>query len=583
MLRNNSPTLQSMIDSVKPGSGNMNMTVPGYQGQFQTPYPSPKDMVMNAGIMNPYYQQQMPQYMMPPQQNMMYGFNTPSNMVGMINGVPTELEYKPHENPMNGGNTLHTSGLSMQNMPGRYMTVPQNTQFGDARMQMLNSQPNIVGGYKPYMGNLSIPTNTQAYKPVEPTPEILYYDGQILHPATNTAWYGSPDFPMEKPGGNLNDLMRQRFNEKFPGYNNPYMTQTFGQPQQPQFSRDVQYMANLAAYYGMTYSEFVANGTKMMKLMSKSASHYFGVSKEDADKREKLHDPKTMKKPGQEPDNDEELFYPVGAFDFGGQLTREYQGMFCVNKKRLDNAKKTLKVAVKVGEEVIECKKRPIDFTVSRENMDRWFKSDIQYRNWLVNNKFRLAQQYWNAPERRIDALEGNVFQVASRAIGFAEQQELEAKWRYQRYTMSSTMYNRDEFITKIKQVRENSKANAKAIDDAKFAALIHKVAGPKPGQEIKIPDYRDRPYICDGDWVIAKPGVDIVGLPLDVSVNKIVKLNTVTGEEEIYDPNKLMGADVRERIKAAMQPSFNDIDDNELERRLEAFKNASFSNYTDG
>ena len=580
MLRNNSPTLQSMIDSVKPGSGNM--TVPGYQGQFQTPYPSPKDMVMNAGMMNPLYQSQIPQYMMPPQQNMMYGFNSPNSMVGMMNGVPVEMEYKPHENPMSGGNTLHTSGLSMQNMPGRYMAVPQNTQFGDARMQMLNSQPNIVGGYKPYTGNLSIPTNAQAYRPAEPQPQLMYYDGQMLHPDTNTAWYGSSEFPLEKPS-TLADTMRQRFNQMFPGYSNPYMTPGFGQPQQPQVSSEVQHMANLAAYYGMSYSEFVNNGTKMMKLMSKTASHYFGMTKEEKDRREKLHDPKTMKRAGQEPDNDEELFYPMGAFDFYGQLTREYQAAFCVNKTRLEKAKKTLKVSVQVGEKVIECGKRPIDFTVSRDNMDRWLRSDIQYRNWLVNNKARFEYQYWNAPERRIDNLEGNVFQITGRSLGFAEQQELEAKWRYQRYTMSSTMYNRDEFITKIKQVRERSKANAKAIDDAKFAALIHKVAGEKPGQDIKIPAYRDRPYICDGDWVIAKPGVDIVGLPLDVSVNKIVAFNTATGEEEIYDPNKLMGADVRERIKAAMQPSFNDIDDNELERRLEAFKNASFSNYTDG
>ena len=49
MIRENSPTLQRMIDSVKGG-----------EGSFQQPYPSPKDMVMQAGmnsaVYNPAYQ-----------------------------------------------------------------------------------------------------------------------------------------------------------------------------------------------------------------------------------------------------------------------------------------------------------------------------------------------------------------------------------------------------------------------------------------------------------------------------------------------------------------------------------------------
>ena len=45
MLKSNSPTVQSMIDSVKAdgNTGSVNPT------QFQAPFPSPKDMVMNMG------------------------------------------------------------------------------------------------------------------------------------------------------------------------------------------------------------------------------------------------------------------------------------------------------------------------------------------------------------------------------------------------------------------------------------------------------------------------------------------------------------------------------------------------------
>ena len=54
--------------------------------------------------------------------------------------------------------------------------------------------------------------------------------------------------------------------------------------------------------------------------------------------------------------------------------------------------------------------------------------------------------------------------------------------------------------------------------------------------------------------------------------------MNMVTGEEEIYNPDKPMGLDIREQIKASMEhPTFNDMDDEELARRLELFKNASF------
>ena len=60
--------------------------------------------------------------------------------------------------------------------------------------------------------------------------------------------------------------------------------------------------------------------------------------------------------------------------------------------------------------------------------MDRWIISDNNYHMWLYNNKFRFSSMYWSAPERKIDHIEGNVFQVAGKTIGFAEQRELEMR-----------------------------------------------------------------------------------------------------------------------------------------------------------
>lgn len=586
MLRTNSPTLQNMINSVKPGEGNMNIAAPVIQGQFQTPYPSPKDMVMQAGMMG--YQQ--------PMNPIMPGFQIPGNTVTMINGVPTELEFKPHEvGTPNLATESYTnipgapSNPNLVPQPGRYM-VPNNnnSMYGQARTSMLGGQPNIVGAYKPYVGSMSYNPQFQQNIPQSQTYGVVnMYNGSPVHPHINETWYGSPDYPFENISkksvqNNLSDIMRDRFNQKFPGYNNPYMTPGFMQPNNITISPEVQDMANIAAFYGMSYEQFVKNGSDMMKLMSRHASKYLGHSEEESVIRQKTYDIKPETKPGNVPDNDEDLFYPNGAFDFRGQLTREFQGLFCVNKTRLEKAKKTLKVSVAIGDKIIECKKRPMEFSITRDHMDRWIISDNNYHMWLYNNKFRFASMYWSAPERKIDHIEGNVFQVAGKTIGFAEQRELEMRLQQQRYTMTANMFNRDEFITKIKAIRENNKIRAKAIDDEKFRQIVHKVAGPKPGQEIKIPAYQDKPYICDGDWIIAKPGVDIVGLPLEQSVNKIIRMNTATGEEEIYDPTKMTGLDVRERIIASMQPSFDKIDDNELSNRLERFENAGFLNSTD-
>ena len=325
----------------------------------------------------------------------------------------------------------------------------------------------------------------------------------------------------------------------------------------------------------MTYNEFITNGSNMMKKMSRHANKYLGISEEDIEKRQKLYNIKYPRRPGEIPEDKEELFYPNGAFGYDGKLTREYQALFCVSRTRMEKIKK-LKVVVVRGDEVIKCPKRTIDFASSREMMDRWETSNANYHNWMNYNRVRFADQYWKSPERMLDNIEGNVFEVTTRALAYAEQKELEEKLRYQSYTRSSSMFNRNDFISTIKQIRANSKANAEAIKQNKWDELVHKVAG-RDYDPSKVPDYHNRPYIVDGDWIIAKPGVDIIGLPLEQSVGKIIRMNTVTGEEEIYDPGKLTGLDVRERIIEAMKPSFNELDEDELSKRLEMYREASF------
>lgn len=619
MLTQNSPTLQRMIASVKPGEGNMQTAQVSTPGQFQQPYPTPKDMVMNAGMMNqPMYGYPQPMGYYPPYPTGygMMGFQTPASTITMINGVPIELEYNPQSvgapppttvttnyisnpgAPTNPdlahleGKTEVTPTASMP-QPGRYAPVGNsNSLYGQYMTNSLYRQPNIVGGYNPYyQSSMSIPTQPTYQDHPDIRGVVDIYNGELVHPHVNSGWYGSTDFPFIQNSQismkqlNLADTLRQRFNEKFPGYNNPYMPAGFMQtPTAPRISPEMQDMANIAAFYGMTYDQFITNGSNMMKLMSRQASKYFGRSDDELAKRQKLYNVKYPRSTSDVPDNDTDLFYPNGAFDYRGQLTKEYQETFCVSRTRMAKLK-NLKVSVVVNGEEVKCtSRRKLSFAKSRDQLDKWLMSDWNYNNWLNNNRIRFIQQYSMAPERKIDHIPGgNVFMTLTKSLAYADQYELEQKLIYQNRTRSASMFNRDDYISTIKGIRDRNKANKQMIDQRNWNELVHKVAGLKEGQtqvQQQAPLYKDRPYICDGDWVIAKPGVDIVGLPLDQSVNKIVKLNTVTGEEEIYDPNKLTGIDVRERIKASLNPSFNEIDEDELSKRLERFEVTEFKDF---
>ena len=123
----------------------------------------------------------------------------------------------------------------------------------------------------------------------------------------------------------------------------------------------------------------------------------------------------------------------------------------------------------------------------------------------------------------------------------------------------------------------KRAKANREAARRKEWSDLIDKVIPdselPRIKAEVEKLQYEGKPYIEDGDWVIAKPGMDIVGLPLDVSVNKIIRMNCVTGEEEIYNPDKPIGGLVREQIEQSVRnPNFTEID-RTVDERLSKFK----------
>ena len=579
MIRENSPTLQRMIASVKPGDGNMQTAQTPMSGQFQSPYPSPKDMVMQAGMNTPVYN----------------AYQIPNNTISMVNGIPMDSVPVTYNNipglPTNP-DLAHMAGKTEFNPivppPGRYMpnNATSRSLYGQAMTNNLNNQQRIVGGFSGY-------TNVTPFTPPMPAQQfpnndfygnVNIYNGQFVHPYVNSSWYGSPDHPFEKSTDNamtFSETMRNRFNQMFPGYMNPYMGFNFGQPVN-NIPPEVQDLANIAAFHGMSYNQFMENSSNAFKMMSRHANRYLGKTDSEIIKRERLYDLKKVNNSTtQVPEDKDQLFYPSMAFDNRGQLTREFQGMFCIAKESLEKAKKKLKVAVIKGDEVIECHKRPIDFTTSRSRMDMWYFSDNNHKAWLNNNKFRFADMYWRAPERQLDHIDGNVFQVTSKVLAFAEQKELEEKLRYQNYTRSSTMFNRADYISTLKGIRDKSRANSLALKQKEWNKLVNKVAGDNQ-EDLKnvnpnAPNYYDRPYICDGDWIYAKEGVDIVGIPIEQSVNKIIAMNTVTGEEEIFKPGMMMGDAIRERIKAALKPSFNEIDDKEFSRRLEIFKNAAF------
>lgn len=592
MLRNNSPTLQGMINNVGPGVGNFNTGSPT-AAQFQSPYPSPKDMVMSAGAAA-FQQYGNPMYL--------NSFQAPGQSINMT--MPQPMEHVQNFVSVPGApvnpDLAHMAGQSIQmptNPTGRFMNVQNPVpNYGRNFVGGIQQQtPSQIAPYASFIknGELTLPTLPSQMNFPQHYGYLDVYDGEVVHPDVYHGWYGSDQYPFYRESDQANryqayqNNLRNAFMERFPGYSNPYMGYGFMQPvQQPAINPDIQRNMNLAAYYGFSYEEFIQNSSEMYKLMCRISSTYLGQNEEINRRKENRFDvKKCFGTLNQDPNDvdDDGLFYPPGAFDGRGNLTRYYQGLFCVNRKRVDENKKKLREATVLMHNGVEVptRKKPIDFINSREKMDQWFINDQRYKYYKAMADYRSAIMYLNAPERQVDHCDGNVFTVFAKSLNYTYQKELELRWAYSRATQSTLTFNKDAFMEGIRKVRDENRKRRREENDRKFMDLVQKVGGAgldleKAKEEAN--HYRTRPYIEDGDWIIAKPGVDIVGMPLEQSVNKIVKMNMVTGEEEIYNPDKPMGLDIREQIKASMEhPTFNDMDDEELARRLELFKNASF------
>ena len=166
MIAVNSPTLQSMINSVAPGNGNM---------QFQTPFPSPKDMVMQAGMMN------QPQFA--------YG-----QMAPQVTVIPESYVAVPGA-PINpdlahlSGQTVYNPINNPQPAPGRFMNNIQTSMYGTARSAYLNQQQNIVGGVNPYdrfqpmsyyQQQMGYPQPVYSYDPTDVYGTVQYYNGEAI-------------------------------------------------------------------------------------------------------------------------------------------------------------------------------------------------------------------------------------------------------------------------------------------------------------------------------------------------------------------------------------------------------------------
>lgn len=588
----NSATLQDMISSVSPGVGNMNFGQAPMPGQFQ-PYPTPRDMVMQMqqGYMMPPgyampYPYQMPQppvYMQP---------TRPGNMITMMNGVPVELEYKPEMESTNLDEPMmvtyreipgapvdpsraHLTGKTEYipvNRPGRAFPNPATSpSFGQAMTEKMQNSTSTVGGvckggfFNPYYQYQPQYRQQQNYQPPKP-PEIRgvvnVYDGQLVHPHVNDCWYGSKDFPF---------------------YN--YARMSLGQPTQQDagygFTRtvtlpvEVQDMANLAAFYGMTYEGFLNNNRHIMKLLSRASNKYMGRSDEEISARQKFYDSPAFGGPAQA----DASGYPPWAFDWNGKFTREYFDQYCIGDSTKE-IMKNMKVQVRMSDgSVMEGSRRRIPYTTSQDSIDRAIRGDYNRRYNLGLYAYKAQAMYNAAPERQLDDSKDNVFAITAKTLAVAEQRELDMLLQYQNASRSASTFNRENFFTRIKRLRDENKRNKQLKREEEWRQLVHKVGSPK-GDDLRTPSsFMEVPYITDGDWVIAKPGLDIVGLPLEKSVNKIIRMNTVTGEEEIYDPSKPVSPHELARIRMASKPTFSNLDeDSEFERRMNFFKGSPFS-----
>lgn len=619
MNSNNSPTVQNMISQIRPGSGNIPIGSVQTPSQFQFPYPSPMQMVTEIGCN---------QYANP---NQMYGMGFPG--VQNFNGIPMEA-------PNNGGGVTTTyrtlpgapvnPGLAGMDgvtevktpRPGRVFDVQSDIPYYANTLQSQVSTNRFVGtgpAFNPYgMPSLQAPTPTNTNSPIPGVyvnekgeisipkdlnkpqhPDFMgavtIYNGQMIHPHSNMSWYGSVDFPLNDVAGQSminarngsQSVMRDKFNSRFPGYTNPYAPYGFMQtPQQTSMiTPEIQDTANLAAYYGMSYDEFINNTANIYKICSRAVNKALGTPEEKADKLCKKWDVKYPPAPGSVPEDEDAYFYPRYAFNMQNQFTNQYKEEYCRSSHLTDDIKK-MKVVVVRGDKVIPGSNRKIKYSESRDKLDNIFKSNYNYHMWLANNEQRFASMYWSAPERQMDHIEGNVFQVAAESLAGAKQKELERKLEYQRATKTSQTFMRDEYIDTLRGIRNANRIRKREIQERKWHDFIMSTPDepmePVDYDNPQSPNYRAMP-IRDGHMVYAQDGYDVRGIPLDKSVHKIIAMNEITGEEEIYNPDqpRMIGADVRARLLEAVQhPNVSDMSEDELVKRLSIFSGDEYRDF---
>ncbi len=590
MMTNNSPTVQAMISGIRPGSGNIPYGSAQMPTQFQSPYPSPMEMVKEIGYN---------QYMNPPQP--MMGFPGVQN----VNGVPMEA---PNSNitvtyreipgaPVNPG-LAGMEGVT-QVKPGRAIQVQSDIPYYNQTLTgMYQNQNRFVGmgpAFNPYgMPSMPTPPVLQQYQQQPQHPDIMgavtIYNGQPIHPHSNMGWYGSVDFPLDNQAGRAmanvssQSTMRDKFAQRFPGYSNPFAPPGFMQtPQQPAITPEIQDLANIAAFYGMTYDEFINNSAKAFKSMSRAVNRAIGTDPEKIQKISHRYDVKYPLQPGKVPDNDTDFFYPSDAFNYVTKnFTRLYEERYCTTESTKAEIKK-MKVSITINGEIHQGSSRKISYSESRNFLDDVIRSDYNYRSWLAGNEVRMSQMYWSAPERQLDHVQGNVFDVTATAIAEAKQKDLERQLQYQRATTTSNLFYHDDYVATLRGIRLRNKQRRHEIQEKKFMDFVRNIPDYKPEDSLMPKADMSKIGIYDGDYCYALPGYDVMGIPIDKSPTRIIKMNNVTGEEELWDPEnpKPYGLDIRERIRELVKnPKVSDMSEDELAKRLDIFNNDEFRDF---
>lgn len=607
MFQNNSGTLQNMLGSVVPSTGNMGQVgVPG-------PFPYPPSYEMTYGYPTQY--SGIYQAPNPPGMPMMYGgypqyqYGPPPGTVTRFtapDGTPVELEYKPeyagsiHQEmpketyvevpgaPINPDLAAMPIRVSDDVPPiGRFVNVPQSVpSYTDKLKSKLDETP-AVAPY-PYSGNPYNPYNPyqnviqqQQYNiPQQPRSTVVgvvnYYNGQPVHPYAETGWYGTPSHPFEQTTDPLTSGYYSRY-QRFPG----------AVP-----TREQQNMANIAAYHGMTYDEYINQVSTAYQLMSRCCSKWLGLSEEETERRANAW---KVKYPGQDTDDvsDTTFYYPSWAFDSNGNFTKEYVEEFMINKefkKKISN----LKIVVKrtnpdgtVEELVNTAKNKKVNpmkmrYSKRKELLDGIERAEVINKSREEYRQRLFAEMHNRAPEREFDNTNYNAFEIVGRVLNKVHAQEIQDAYRDYKYSYRIQTYNHNNYKSTIMGLFKQAKAARKEQERRQWSKLIDKVVPddqlPAIRAEMERRKEEGRPFFIDGDWVIAKPGRDIVGLPLDVSVAKIIRMNTVTGEEEIFDPDKPEGYYIREQIAEAVKhPNFTSSDEEVFKVKSLRYKNTGW------